>query len=56
LKQSGQMWYNHLNEYLIEKGFENNEIFPCIFIKKTTFGFTIVVVYVDGLNLVSTPE
>jgi len=51
------MWYNRLNEYLIEKGFENNEIFPCIFFfKKTTFGFDIVVVYVDDLNLVSTPE
>jgi hypothetical protein len=34
LKQSGWMWYNHLNEYLLEKGFENNEICPCIFIKK----------------------
>jgi hypothetical protein len=50
------MWYNHLNEYLLEKGFQNNEICPCIFIKKTTTGFVIVAVYVDDLNLVGTPE
>jgi hypothetical protein len=29
-------------------------ICPCIFIKKTTFEFAIVVVYVDDLNLVGT--
>jgi hypothetical protein len=56
LKQSSRMWYNHLNEYLLEKGFENNKIWPYIFIKKTTSGFAIVAVYIDGLNLVGTPK
>jgi len=56
LKQSGRMWYNHLNEYLLEKGFENNKICPCIFIKKTISEFVIVAVYVDDLNLVGTYE
>jgi len=56
LKQSSRMWYNHLNEYLLEKGFENNKICPCIFIKKTISRFVIVAVYVDGLNLVGTPK
>jgi len=50
------MWYNHLNEYLLEKGFENNEICPCIFIKKITSGFAIVAVYISDLNLVGTSE
>ena len=50
------MQYNRLNEYILEKGFENNEICLCIFIKKTISGFAIVVVYVDDLNLVFTPE
>jgi hypothetical protein len=36
--------------------FENNEICPCIFIKKTTSGFAIVIVYVDDLNLVGNLE
>jgi hypothetical protein len=36
--------------------FENNEICPRIFIKKTTSGFAIVIVYVDDLNLVGNLE
>jgi len=55
LKQSSRMWYKN-NEYLLEKGFENNKIWPCIFIKKTTSRFAIVAVYIDGLNLVGTPK
>jgi hypothetical protein len=50
------MWYNCLYEYLIEKGFESNEIFPSIFIKKNTSGFAIVAIDIDNLNLVGTPE
>jgi len=50
------MWYNHLNEYLLEKEFENNEIFPCIFIKKTISRFVIVIVQVDDLYLIGTYE
>uniref|UniRef100_A0A6N2KGN2 Reverse transcriptase Ty1/copia-type domain-containing protein n=1 Tax=Salix viminalis TaxID=40686 RepID=A0A6N2KGN2_SALVM len=56
LKQSGRMWYNCLNEYLLKRGFENGEICPCIFIKKTISGFVIIAVYVDDLNIISTPE
>jgi len=56
LRQSGQIWYNHLSENLLEKGSENNEICLCIFIKKTTFGFVIVAIYVDDLNLIGILE
>ena len=56
LKQFGRMWYNHLSEYLLKEGFENNPICPCVFIKKLESGFAIVVVYVDDLNLVGTLE
>ncbi|KAL6180438.1 hypothetical protein ACLB2K_047101 [Fragaria x ananassa] len=56
LKQSGQMWYNRLSEYLIRLGNVNNELCPCVFIKKTSSGFTIVAVYVDDMNLIGTPE
>ena len=34
----------------------NNPICPCIFIKKSETRFAIIVVYVDDLNLVETPE
>jgi len=56
LKQSGRMWYNRLNEYLLKRGFENDKICPCIFIKKTISGFAIITVYVDDLNIIGTPE
>ena len=56
LKQSGRMWYNRLSEYLIKKGYINDVICPCIFIKKTTLGFVILAIYVDDINLIGTPE
>ena len=34
----------------------NNPICPCVFIKKSETGFTIIAVYVDDLNIVGTPE
>nr|GEX99301.1 retrovirus-related Pol polyprotein from transposon TNT 1-94 [Tanacetum cinerariifolium] len=54
LKQSGRMWYNHLSYYLISKGYKSNLICPCVFIKKTTSGFVIIVVDVDDLNIIGT--
>ena len=56
LKQCGCMWYNRLSEYLLKKGYVNNLICPCIFIKKSETGFAIIAVYVDDLNIVGTPE
>ena len=50
------MWYNRLSEYLLKEGYANNFICPCIFIKKLETGFTIIIVYVDDLNLIETPE
>ncbi|PHT90557.1 hypothetical protein T459_05670 [Capsicum annuum] len=49
------MWYNRLSEYLSKEGYTNDEICPCIFIKKTTSDFVILVVYVDDINLIGTP-
>ena len=56
LKQSGRMWNNRLSEYLLKEGYANNPICPCIFIKKSKTRFAIIVVYVDDLNLIGTPE
>ena len=52
LKQFGRMWYNCLSEYLLKEEFENNQICPYVFIKKSESGFAIVAVYVDYFNLV----
>ena len=56
LKQFRCMWYNCLSECLLKEGYVNNSICPCVFIKKSKFGFTIIAVCVDDLNLIGTPE
>jgi hypothetical protein len=40
--------------FLLKQGFVNNEICPCIFIKKSPEGFCIVSVYVDDINVIGT--
>ena len=55
LKQSGRMWYQCLSEYLIKERYKNDPICPCVFIKKSETGFSIVAVYVDDINLIGTP-
>ena len=52
LKQFGYMWYKRLSDYLLNKRYVNNHICPCVFIKKTTYGFVIIDVYVDDLNII----
>jgi hypothetical protein len=52
LKQSGKMWYNWLSEFLIHKGYSNNDDCQCVFIKKSSKGFCIISVYVDDLNII----
>ena len=56
LKQSEHVWCNSLSKYLLKEWYVNNHICTCIFIKKSETGFTIIVVYVDDLNLVGTLE
>jgi hypothetical protein len=52
LKQSGRMWYNRLKEFLVNKGYSNNDDCPCVFIIKSATGFCIFLVYVDDLNII----
>ncbi|KAJ9546931.1 hypothetical protein OSB04_019474 [Centaurea solstitialis] len=54
LKQSGRMWYNRLSKYLIGLRYVNNELCPCMFIKKFTSGYAIIAFYVDDMNLIGT--
>jgi hypothetical protein len=54
LKQSGRMWYNQLNKFLLNKGYTNNDDCPCVFIHKSSTGFYIILVYVDDLNISGT--
>jgi hypothetical protein len=41
------MWYNYLSEYLLKQGYNNDPICTRVFIKKSKFDFTIIVVYID---------
>jgi len=50
------MWYNHLSEYLLKEGCENDHICPCIYMKILQNEFSIIVVYVDDINIVATPN
>jgi hypothetical protein len=48
------MWYNQLKEFLLKKGYSNNDDCPCVFIHKSSTGLCIISVYVDDLNIIST--
>jgi hypothetical protein len=40
--------------FLINKGYSNNDDWPCVFIHKSSIGFCIISVYVDDLNIIDT--
>ena len=40
----------------MKEGYANNPVCPCNFIKKLETEFAIIIVYVDDLNLIGTPE
>ena len=50
------MWYKWLTEYLIQKGYSNNDDCLCIFIKRSSTGFCIISVYVDDLNIIDNTQ
>jgi hypothetical protein len=54
LKQSRRMWFNQLSDFLLQRGYINNDNCPCVFIKKSSDGFCIISVYVDDLNIIGT--
>ena len=45
-----------LCDYLIGKGYINNGLCPCMFIKRTNSGFVIIIVHVDDMSLINTLE
>jgi hypothetical protein len=52
LKQSERMWFNQLSNFLLQRGYINNDDCPCVFIKKSCDGFCVISVYVDDLNII----
>jgi len=35
------MWYNRLSEYLIEEGYTDDSICPCVIIKRSDISFSV---------------
>ena len=56
LKQYGRAWYHHLCHFLISQGFVHNKTLPCILTCTSNSSFVILVVYVDDLNILGTPD
>jgi hypothetical protein len=52
LKHSRRMWYNRLKEFILNKCYSNNDDCSCVFIRKSTTGFCIILVDVDDLNII----
>jgi hypothetical protein len=48
------MWYNRLKEFLLNKGYSNNDDCYCVFIHKSSTRFCIILIYVDDLNIIGT--
>ena len=55
-KKSRRMWYNCLNEYWSKECYKNDLICLYAFIKRNGSEFVIIVIYVDDLNIIGTPE
>jgi hypothetical protein len=54
LNQSRRMCYNRLKEFLLNKGYSNNDDCPYVFIRKSSTEFYIISVYVDDLYIIGT--
>ena len=48
------MWFNQLSNFLLKRGYTNNDDCPCVFIKKSNVGLGIISVYVNDLNIIKT--
>jgi hypothetical protein len=48
------MWYNWLKEFLLNKGYFDNDDCPYVFIHKFSTESYIISVYVDDLNIIGT--
>ena len=48
------MWYNRVRLYLLQRGYKNNNLCPCVFIRNIESGFATIEVYVDDMKIIST--
>ena len=48
--------FRYLISLAIQKGYSNNDDCPCVFIKKSSTSFCIILVYVDDLNTIENTQ
>jgi len=48
------VWHNRLIKYLLKEGYRNDPICSCIYMKRSKNEFSIIIVYVDDINIVGT--
>jgi hypothetical protein len=53
LKQAGRVWNEHLHKSLLEQGFEQCEIAPCIYLKPEGDGFVVAGIFVDDMIFIN---
>jgi len=54
LKQSGHVWHNSLIDYLFKEGYRYDPICSCIYMKRSKNEFSIIIDYVDDINIIGT--
>ena len=56
LKQSGRVWNQHQHKCLLEQGFVQCEVAPCIYVKETDGGYVICGIFVDDLLFINVSD
>jgi len=49
-------WHNRLIEYLLNEGYRNDPTYSCIYMKRFKNEFAIIIVYINDINIVGTPN
>ena len=53
LKQSGRVWNQHQHKCLLEQGFVQCEVAPCIYIKEIDGGYVLCGIFVDDILFIN---
>lgn len=56
LKQSGRVWNQHQHKCLLEQGFMQCEVAPCIYIKEIDEGYILCGIFVDDILFINVSE
>ena len=52
-KEAGRLWHELISKFLLDAGYAQNVLEPCLFVKQYESGKTKILVYVDDLLVIS---